>query len=287
MEIAIHLGAHCTDGDLLLRSLGENRAALLERGVAVPLPGRARPAIRQALTQARDGRLPEAARHDLVDALLGDTDADRIVLSHEGFLGAYARVLDEGRLYREAGVRARLLRALFADHEVSFLIGLRNPAAFIPALFEASTLDDFAAFAGPFADAPPSWAVPLRDIAEAGAPVTAWCNEDLPLLWPEILREAAGVSERLDGEDAILRDVMSASGFARYETYLRDNPPPTAAHGRRVATAFLAKYARPEALVEEIAQPGWDAEVVARLSAAYEADLPEVARIPGVRLLTP
>ena len=289
MEIAIHLGAHCTDGDRLLRVLGDNRPALLERGVAVPLPGRARPAIRQAI-QAMQGATDaaaEAAQADLLDALLGDADADRVVLSYEGFLGPYARVLHGGRLYAEATARARLLLSIFRGHEVSFHMAIRNPATWVPAVYEASTMEDFAAFA---AEAPQDalrWIPPLRDLAATGAPVTAWCNEDLPLIWPDVLRGVAGSEAPLRGEDAILREVMNAGGFARLETYLRDNPPPSAVHWRRVATAFLAKYAEESVTVEEIDQPGWTEEVVAGLTEAYERELPAIEALDGVRFLQP
>ncbi|MBM2577719.1 hypothetical protein JQC91_15535 [Jannaschia sp. Os4] len=286
MEIAIHLGAHCTDGDRLLRTLGDNRPALLERGVAVPLPGRARPAIRKGI-QAMEGGDLEAVQADLFDTLLGDADADRIVLSYEGFLGAYARVLHGGRLYAEAGMRAGLLQRLFAGHEVTFHMGIRNPATWVPAVYEASTMEDFAAFAAEAAPDAMRWIPPLSDIAATGAPLTVWCNEDLPLVWPEVLHGVAGSEAALRGEDAILREIMDAAGFARLQGYMRDNPPPSAAHWRRVATAFLAKYAREEETIEEIDQPGWTEEIVARLTAAYEAELPEVEAIQGVRFLQP
>lgn len=286
MEIAIHLGAHCTDGDRLPRALGEDRATLAEEGVSVPPGGRARPAIRKAVA-ATQGDAPEAARAALIEGLLGDADADRIVLSYEGFLGSYARVLEGGRLYAQAGARATLLARLFEGHDTALFLAIRNPATFVPAVFEASSLTDFAAFADASAPDRLRWAPVVSDIAAAGVPVTVWCDEDIPLLWPEILHAVAGTRTPLAGEMAILREVMTEAGFDRLRTYLRDNPPPSPAHWRRVATAFLAKYVLEDELVVELRQPGWTEEVVEGLSRAYEAELPEIAAMPGVTFLRP
>ncbi len=57
------------------------------------------------------------------------------------------------------------------------------------------------------------------------------------------------------------------------------------AQRRRIVTAFLEKFGRPEALATEIALPGWTEEVVGRLTRSYLADVERIAQMPGVRLL--
>lgn len=46
MQVVFHLGAPCTDYDLLIKSLLKNRARLAYEGVAVPTPGRYRSVVR-------------------------------------------------------------------------------------------------------------------------------------------------------------------------------------------------------------------------------------------------
>ena len=45
MEIAFHLGAHCTDENQLLRSLLDDKGRLADQGICVPGPGRYRDVI--------------------------------------------------------------------------------------------------------------------------------------------------------------------------------------------------------------------------------------------------
>ena len=282
MDIAIHLGAHRTDEDLLVRTLIENAKRLARGGIEVPLPGRARPAIRKALQ----------SRGDLSAASLSSElgrDADRLVLSYEGFLAVYAKVLAGTTIYPEAGARAAALRALFPGEPVSFYLALRNPATFVPAVFRASSVTDFAAFVEGHDMSRIRWADPVRAIREAcpDAPLTVWCNEDLPLIWPDVLHAVAGTDQALEGEDAILREVMTGPGFTRLETYLRDNPAPSRGTWRKVVTAFLGKYADEDKIDEEIALPGWSEEMIAGLSDLYERDVAEIRAMDDVTFLAP
>lgn len=292
MEIAIHLGAHCTDDSLLVKTLGRNARTLAGAGIVVPPSGRMRPAIRKAM-QARSGSLMPGDGTALIDELLNwgaeQDDTRRMVLSYEGFLGVYAKVLARTVMYDDAGTRAQTLRDLFAGHTVRFFIAIRNPATFVPALFEASSIDDFPSFIAGQDLSRMAWSAPLSAIRDAcpDVPLTVWCNEDLPLLWPEILRMLAGVETPLAGEDAILRDVMTASGFQRFESYLRDNPAPDLSTHRKVMTAFLGKYADESKIDQEIALPGWSEDMIAGLSALYETDLERIRARTDITFLQP
>ncbi|WGH77925.1 hypothetical protein [Jannaschia ovalis] len=291
MDIAIHLGAHCTDEDLIAKTLGRNAAALAKAGVVVAPSGRMRPAIRKAL-QARGGSLVPGAADGLIGEMLGgmpDPAPNRIVLSYEGFLGVYAKVLGGDALYGDAGTRAEGLRDLFPGQDVRFYLAMRNPATFIPALFRASSVEDFESFIAGQDLAALCWSEPIEAIRAAcpDVPLTVWCNEDLPLIWPDLLRAVAGVSGELKGEDAILRQIMTPAGFARLEVYLRDNPTRDLATRRKVATAFLRKYVDETKIDEEIALPGWSEEMIAGLTALYEQDLDRIRGRADVTFLQP
>jgi hypothetical protein len=49
MQIALHIGANCTDEDRLLKSTLRNASTLLQQGVAVPGPGKFRALLRKTI----------------------------------------------------------------------------------------------------------------------------------------------------------------------------------------------------------------------------------------------
>lgn len=284
MQIAIHLGAHCTDEDLILKTLSDNAGVLTRHSVTVPPGGKARPAIRKAL-QGGGGNLVPGMGNPLMQELLDKASAERVVLSYEGFLGVYAKVLSGQSMYADAAKRAAMLRDIFPGHDIEFFLAIRNPATFVPALFEASSATDFGDFLAGQNLARISWSDTIGRIRAAcpEVPLTVWCNEDLPLIWPDVLRAVGGVKAELKGEDAILRQIMTPEGFRRFEGYLRDNPAPTLGTWRKVVAAFLGKYADDAAVAPDITLPGWSEEMIAGLSHLYEMD---VARIRDMNDLT-
>ncbi|MGB3406148.1 MAG: hypothetical protein WBA67_01500, partial [Jannaschia sp.] len=118
-------------------------------------------------------------------------------------------------------------------------------------------------------------------------PLTVWANEDLPLIWPNILRAVSGVSAAHSGDEMILKEIMSEAGFKRLQTYLRDNPAPSLTIWRKVVMAFLGKYADESKLDEEIALPGWSQDVIATLTDLYERDLAQIRARDDVTFLAP
>ncbi len=57
------------------------------------------------------------------------------------------------------------------------------------------------------------------------------------------------------------------------------------AQRRQIVTAFLEKFARPEAVEAVIDLPGWTDELVAAMTQAYLQDVERIRRLPGVTLL--
>jgi hypothetical protein len=135
------------------------------------------------------------------------------------------------------------------------------------------------------------WAPVVRAMVEAagGNRLVLWCNEDLPMLWPEVLRNLAGLpaSTLLQGDDALLATIMSEEGLARLRSYLRSHPPQTVLQRRKIVSAFLDKFVLPEAVEVEIPLPGWTDDLVAEITAAYDADVAEIAAMDGVEFLLP
>lgn len=292
MQVVFHLGAPCTDDDLLLQTLIRNRELLLREGVAVPPPGRYRAVVRDT-SRALKGRPANLEVQDaLLDAILDDADRiDRLILSDPRFICINRLVVQGPQIWPMIDRQTTQLRALFPQDAVEFFIGIRDPATHIPQLFKTSRFSDFAEFTENMQPHAVAWSEMLRRLTmtHPDCPVTVWCNEDTPLIWGELLQDiaAVGMEVPLEGKDVLVEQIMDPAGFRRMQEYLRQKPPQSEAQRRRIVAAFLGRYAVQDHLDEVINVPGWTEEYMAELSAAYDADMEVIAALPGVTLLTP
>jgi len=290
LRISIHLGAHCTDEDQLVKSLIKNQKFLADRGIIVPGPRKYRPVIREVLGKLKGEAADQDAQDVLFEAILDTEDAERLVLSNGDFLANHLNAFKNAHLYRNAGKNSAALRNLFPDNAVEFFIAVRNPATLIPALHKILQPGPFQDYiAGVDADAL-VWSDVIHDIREQNpeTPITVWCNEDTPLIWPEVMHEVAGLEPivELKGDFDILAQIMAREGIKRLRAYLKTHPPVTEIQRRRILSAFLDKYALEDEVEEEIDLPGWTPEVIEQFTTNYDDDLIEIGRIPGVTVLT-
>lgn len=291
MQIAIHFGAHCTDEDRLIRTLLKNRDILSKEGIVVPGTGRYRQIMRKTM-QASDGSLASPdAEQALLDAILDVDEAQRVVLSYENFICVPGRVLAQGTLYPMIGARAKIYAAMFPGQECEFFLAMRSPATLIPALMAKAETDDYHALLNGCDPLTLRWSEAVIAMREGApdVPVTVWCDEDTPLIWPEVLREVSGhdPSTVLNGTLDILADIMTAEGLTRLRTYLDENPSATEAQRRRIVSAFLSKFVRTEAVEIELDLPGWTEDYVAELTENFDDDVETIARLPGVTFISP
>lgn len=289
MDIAFHIGTHCTDEDRLVRSLLRDRGPLAERGIAVPAPGRYRPILRDTLLALKGAPASAESQEAILDAILGDDTPSRLVLSHDQFLGLPARAISANGLHARAARRVEGLANLFPDRTCEFHLALRNPATLIPALIAQSPGASYASVVGDRDPMSLRWLTVVESIAAAvpNARLVVWCNEDAPILWPEILRRLAGVGPEavMAGDDDMLAAVLTPAGLKRMQDYAAANPPASVDQRRRVASVFLDKFARADAVEVDLPFPGWTEALVSRMSEIYDADLSEIADIPGVEVL--
>ncbi|MCK0143143.1 hypothetical protein [Aliiroseovarius sp. F20344] len=292
MKIAIHIGAHCTDEDQLTKSLLKNANKLFIKGVAVPGPTRYRGLLGQIMTKLNGSVANSNTQDMLIDELIDSKQAERIVMGHQHSLGTHQQAIEGGRLYPLAGHNSAGLRKLFPSHDVSYYIGISNIANFMPDV--AARLDDKTRAQMLETTNPLElyWADVIESIRQANpdTPITVWCNEDTPLIWPEIMHAISGLDDdtQLDrGDLDILEQITKEDGMTRLRNYLFDNPFQNEVHRRRILAAFLDKFAKDGVVEREIDLPGWTQGLVDELTENYEEDLKDISGIEGVTLLSP
>ena len=291
MQIVLHAGAHFTEEDRLLRTLLNNKEAFSQRGVAVPGPSKYKWLLRDTLNAMNDSAPAPDAREVMLDLILDDENADRVILQQEFLFGAPRAVVREGSMYALAPGKTAQLATLFADDEIELFIAMRNPATFLPALFAQAPQEDMISFlrgADPFSI---RWSDTMAAI-RAAAPeitITTWCFEDMPIIWAQIIRDMAALDhgQKIKGGFDLLSTIMSKEGMRRFRAYLHEHPGINEVQKRRVIAAFLDKFALEYEIEEELNAPGWTDEIVDRITEGYEEDIAAVARIPGVTVIEP
>jgi len=290
MRIVYHLGAHCTDEERLLRCLLKNRGALAREGIVVPGPARYRNLLRDTAIALKGQPASSETKMLVLDQIMDEDDAKRLILSWENFL-SYPQWVLKGRLYPAAAERVRAFTQIFPEAGAEFHLALRNPATFLPELFAQQRNKTHAEFIDGVDPLTLRWSDMIADVLaqNPGVPLTIWCDEDTPLIWPEVLRAVSGHSDALVLEDTndLLASIMSPDGMQRMLAYLESHPPATVVQRRRVVSAFLDKFALAERIEMEVELPGWDEDTVADLTHAYDQDVARIMAMPGVTFLAP
>lgn len=290
MRIVYHLGAHFTDDERLLRCLLKNRDVLMQHEIVVPGPKRYRTLLRETATKLKGQTASIDEQALILEQIMEEDHASRLILSWDSFLSLPNYVLKD-KLYPAAGERVRAFCQIFPEIEAEFHLAIRNPASFLPQLYEklqTASYGEFLAGADPFDI---YWSDVIERILENNpdAPLTIWCDEHTPLVWPEVLRAVAGLPEtaKLEGEDDLLESLMSGEGMTRMRAYMEKHPPATVMQRRRIVSAFLDKFALPDRVDQDIEMPGWTADMVAEMTALYEEDVARIAQMREITFLAP
>ncbi|MEM1075319.1 MAG: hypothetical protein AAF665_01895 [Pseudomonadota bacterium] len=291
MQLVFHAGAHFTEEDRLIKCLLRNQDALAGKGVVVPGPSKYRKLLRKTLSVPNDAVFAADARDVLLDAILDNAGADRVILSNAHLFGVPRAAQRRGMLYPQAPERMARLAQIFRTDQLELFMAVRDPATFLPACFRKSPHDTLADFMRGIDPRQVRWSDTFARIREAApeVPVTVWCNEDAPLLWSQIVREL-GVMEHGDfviGGFDLLSDIISDEGMRRFVDYIKSKSKMSEIQVRRVMMAFMEKFALEQAIEEEIDVPGWTGDMITELSELYDEDMATLARIPGVTLISP
>ncbi len=289
MRIVYHLGAHCTDDDRLVRCLLKNRSSLASQGIIVPSPTRYRKLLRDTVLQLKGSAASEQTQAMILDQIMDEPHAERLILSWDSFLSFPTWAVTDA-IYAFAGERSLAFTQIFPDIEAEFHLAIRNPATFLPGLQEKIVTKGQPEFLSTIDPTGLQWSSTISQIRSYNPNVelTVWCDEDTPLIWPEVLQAVAGPAEGtvLSDTDELLSRLMTADGLARMNAYSAAHPPVSIAQRRRIVTAFLEKFAIPDMLEMEFEVPGWSEELVADLTRRYLEDVERIKRIPGVRFLS-
>lgn len=291
MQLVLHTGAHFTEEDRLLKCLLRNKGDFAKRGVAVPGPSTYRRLLRDTLNALKDNEPALTAREVLLDAMLDNAEADRIILSNAHLYGPPRVAARNGQFYPFAEEKLVRLARIFPEDQIEIYIALRNPATFLPALSSKVPELTEADFLGASALTDLRWSqfIARMRMAAPHVQITVWCNEDAPLIWGEIIRDMAGLlpGEKIVGAFDLLSDIMTKDGMLRFRSYLKSHPDMTEIQKRRVMAAFLDKFAIEDRIEEELDLAGWTDDLVETLTEVYDEDVAEIARMPGVEMIAP
>jgi len=290
MRIVYHLGAHFTDEERLLRCFLQNRDLLAKHDIVVPSPKRYRKLLRETATRLKGEAASTDSQAMILEEIMEEDRANRLILSWDSFLSLPEYVLN-GQLYPAAGERVRAFCQIFPQIEAEFHLAIRNPASFLPQLYEKLAPADYESFlngADPF---DLRWSDVIERILQANpdVPLTIWCDEDTPLIWPEVLHAVSGLPDDavIAGEDDLLASLMSGEGLARMRAYVTSHPAQTAQQRRKIVSAFLDKFALSERVDQEITMPGWTEDTVDELTALYDEDVARIAAMENITLIRP
>lgn len=291
MQIVYHIGANCTDNDRLLKSLLRNTEAFSAQGIKVPGPGKYRRLIRETIQNLAGADPAPDTRDILIDAILDDDQATRLVMSNSTFICVPFRVFENGVFYGLVEPKVRGLQQLFPTDQIELFLGLRNPATLIPELYSGIKNKSFGDFMHGMALKDVRWSDVIRRIRACApdARLTVWCNEDTPLIWSQLVRDLSGVDPltKIVGGFDLLAAIMSPEGMKRFLSYLKSHPPQTEVQKRRIISAFLDKYAIDSEIEDEVDLPGWTEALLDELTGIYDADVAEISRMDGVKFIAP
>ncbi|AUR13794.1 hypothetical protein PhaeoP48_03856 (plasmid) [Phaeobacter inhibens] len=289
LTVALHIGAPFTDEDQLVWSLRKDAGRLLKDGVLVRRPGTYMKELTDLKGRAAKADVSEEDCGAFLDGVLREADASRVVLSMSSILGVPAWMLNGGRLYKNAGANTAALRSVFPQTRCEFFLGLCNPATLVPTAFGAQTQKDWYDFAGDTDLMALRWSEVVGDILNANPEcgITVWCNEETPVVWPQVLGQVTGqgAGYRFAGETDILRQAMTEEGTRRLEAYLTARPKLSEAQRDQVRELFLSYFHSEDAVEEEIDLPGWSQGFVDTMTDRYFEDVELIRNIPGVTVI--
>ncbi|TRW97377.1 hypothetical protein FNJ84_07615 [Paracoccus sp. M683] len=291
MQIVYHLRVHGTDDDRMVKTLLHNRDWLHKNETEVLTPNRLRGVFDEALAALQGGSATPAMEQIMLDAILESDHSDRVICSMPGFIGAMSKAVSPKGLYPGAAARMAAMANLFPSAETEFFLALKNPVTLLQSLLTMAPIGNFDMLMRGVDPYRLRWAPVIRRIVQSlqGRRLVIWRHEDMPLIWPEIVRLIAQMPPEVPLRDGLsfIHDLISEQGRASLEKALAERDQLTIAARRDICIQHLAQYALPARVSEEITLPGWTQAMVDEITGQYLADTAEIAVLPGVEYVMP
>lgn len=289
MQIVYHVGAYGRDDDRLIRTLRRNRDALWKLGTEIPAPTRCPGIFSEAIKSFTHSDAPAELQEVVLDMLTDNEHAERVILGQRPFLSLPQRILTPMGLYADAPSRLPGLSNLFADSIVEFFLPVVHPARQVAALV-AQSKGGYGSLMNGVDPRHLRWAPAVRAMLQAvpDRDFVIWAQEDLPFIWPEVLRRLAGVGPdtALQGEDAVLAELLTPEALRDLQSDIDATPGISIRARRDLVEQALATSTRADAMQGDIALPGWSQTLIDQLSDIYAEDLSELAAISGVEFIS-
>lgn len=291
MQIAYHIGVNCTDEERLLKSVLRNASALLAQDIVVPGPSKYRRLLRETI-HGLDGAPPKRDTRDiLLDAIVEEDDARRVVMSNDNFIAIPKRIFDDGRFYPQTESKVRGLTRLFPEDEISFFIAIRHPAGFlqdVARLAEAPRLRDLLGLLSPL-DLRWSDLVARIRTAAPRARVYTWCNEDSPIIWPDLILLLTGADPAtpLSGGLDMAGRILTREGLSALQSTLTQSPRMGRIARHEAIADAIEAHGKAEMMEDAVSFPELSAELIAKMTETYEEDIAALDAMDGVTLILP
>ncbi|MFV0292031.1 MAG: hypothetical protein ACK5II_01895 [Paracoccus sp. (in: a-proteobacteria)] len=289
MQIAFHVGVHGSDQDRIIRTLMRNREALWPLGIEIPAPNRYRGIFGEAIGALKGRTADPETQELLLDAVMDSDHANRVILSQSGFIGMPQRAISREGMYPKGPDRLASLSNLFPETVVEFFLSVIHPARQVAAIIRM-TDGNYRTTMGGINPRTLRWAPMIQQMLQAvpDRDMVIWAQEDLPFIWPEILRRMAGLTADipLQGDDAILADLLPEDALKSLQEDISGTPGLTIGQRRDMVEQALNAQGNASAMETEIDLPNWSQELVDELSEIYTVDLAEIAALPGIEFIS-
>ncbi|NOD36833.1 MULTISPECIES: hypothetical protein [unclassified Ruegeria] len=288
MQVIIHAGAAFTDEGHILSSLVANRQMLAEMKTAPMGPRMSRQFVKimsDALTQ---GTSIDETRDSLAPLFPQDVNLERVVLSSDKFFGPRRTALQHGQIYPFAGRRTAFTETLLEGAQLELFVGLVNPGIFIPKTLMSIHEDHRRDILASTDLSCLSWLSMIEDLRELAPQfkLTVWENENLPLIWGDIVRAMTGLPSEtpLPDEYSFLTSLLTDAGQGQVQEILGRRTPLDIQGQREELAQVLEDQARPELVEEELDLPGWNTDIFDAFTELYAQDMAAIRTMSDIRV---
>lgn len=288
MQIAFHIGANCTDADQLRKSVLRNAAALLQQGIVIPGSDKYRALLRETIDGLNGAQPAADTREILLDAIIAQDDATRVILTNDNFIAIPKRIFDRGVFYAQTEPKLCGLQRLFPEDELSLFFAIRNPVTFLQdaaRLAEPTSLREYLGLLSPM---DVRWSDVVKKIKRAAprARLNVWCTEDAPLIWEDLIRLQTGIppDDPVQGGFDMVRRVLTPAGLEQIKAL--EMPRDRIARHALIGD-LIENFAAPDLVEEQITMEEFTPELIGAMSEAYEDDIDVIAAMDGVEMILP